>query len=222
MALADCFPELEVIGVELNGARVREGEAILRHRNLPNARFLQSPSGDSLPPGIGQFDFVMLSAVFEHLLPHERATVMPLVWSHIRPGGIIFINQTPHRWHPYEHHSTGLWGINYLPAFAAHRVAARFGPGQRGRSWDEMLRGGIRGGTERSMIRALTGNRPHEAEVLQPREGGLRGRADYWRSRTSPHRRHVKRLLATAFDITDKLFGTMLTLNVNVAIRKRV
>jgi hypothetical protein len=32
----------------------------------------------------------------------------------------------------------------------------------------------------------------------------------------------VKRLLATAFDITDKLFGTMLTLNVNVAIRKRV
>jgi hypothetical protein len=78
-------------------------------------RFLVSPDANSLPPEIGTFDFVMLSAVYEHLLPEERRRVMPWIWSKLKPGGTLFINQTPYRYFPYEHHTTGLWFINYLP-----------------------------------------------------------------------------------------------------------
>jgi len=221
MAIAQLLPETEVVGVELEARRVSEANAILAHRRLPNARFMRSPSGEQLPADIGSFDFVMLSAVFEHLLPTERSSVMPLLWSHMRPGAVMFVNQTPHRWHPYEHHSTHLWGINYLPDALAWRLANRYGTGTQGRTWPDMLRGGIRGGTERSMRMALTGGNLQAAEVLQPTQNGLRDRADHWLSCTSSRQRTLKRLIATLFRLSDRLFGTVLTLNVSVAIRKR-
>jgi predicted O-methyltransferase YrrM len=221
MAIAQLLPQTEVVGVELEARRIVEANAILQYLGLPNARFMRSPTGEQLPDGIGSFDFIMLSAVFEHLLPSERRTVMPLLWSHMRPGAVMFVNQTPHRWVPYEHHSTGLWGINYLPDAVAYRLARRFGVGTRGRTWPTMLRGGIRGGTERSIRAALTGGNPGAAEILQPSQTGLRDRADYWLSCTSPRHRAMKRLVTSLFRLTDRLFGTMPTLNVSVAIRKR-
>jgi len=221
MAIASMLARTEVVGVELDDTNLYEANAILAHRGLNNVRFLRSPSPDSLPAGIGLFDFVMLSAVFEHVLPHERLTIMPLIWAHVRPGGAIFINQTPHRWHPFEHHSTGLWAINYLPDRVAHWVAKRFGrtKSQR-RSWDEMLRGGIRGGTERSMITALTNGSYGDAEIMQPTELGLRDRADYWLSCTSPRWRPAKRAIASAFRLFDRTLHTIPALNVDVVIRK--
>jgi 2-polyprenyl-3-methyl-5-hydroxy-6-metoxy-1,4-benzoquinol methylase len=220
MIIGKLLPDTEVIGVELDATRISEANAILAHRKLPNVRFLTSPSPESLPDGIGRFDFVMFSAVFEHLLPDERRTLMPLIWSHMHVGGSIFINQTPHRWHPYEHHSTHMWGINYLPDRAALWVASRRGAGKRGESWPAMLRGGIRGGTERSIRLALTSGRMSNSEVLRPTQKGLRDRADYWLHCTSPRRRGVKRVLAQAFRICDALLGTIPALNVDVVIRK--
>jgi 2-polyprenyl-3-methyl-5-hydroxy-6-metoxy-1,4-benzoquinol methylase len=220
MIIARLLPDTEVIGVELDATNIAEANAILSHRGLKNVQFLQSPSPNSLPPGIGTFDFVMLSAVFEHLLPDERRMLMPLLWSHLRVGGSIFINQTPYRWHPYEHHSTRLWGINYLPDRAAWRLASRWTGGTRSSSWQEMLRGGIRGGTERSIRAALTGGRLESSEVLQPTQHGLRDRADYWLHCTSPRRRPLKRLVAHAFRISDAVLGTIPALNVDVVIRK--
>jgi 2-polyprenyl-3-methyl-5-hydroxy-6-metoxy-1,4-benzoquinol methylase len=219
--LARLLPNTEVIGVELDPARIAEGTAILSHLRLPNVQLLQSPAADALPPGIGQFDFVMLSAVFEHLLPHEREVLMPLLWSHVRVGGAVFINQTPHRWHPYEHHSSELWGINYLPNRVAWWVAHHLGRRTRANSWEEMLRGGIRGGTERSIRVALTAGCLAEAEVLTPSQHGLRDRADYWLHCTSARGRAVKRVVAHAFRLSDALFGTVPAVNIDVVLRKR-
>lgn len=215
------LPDTEVIGVDLNPTRIAEANTILAYRNLPNVHFLQSPSPESLPDEIGSFDFVMLSAVFEHLLPAERRTVMPLIWSHIKVGGAIFVNQTPHRWHPYEHHSTELFGINYLPDSAAYWLARRYQrPGTRQLTWEEMLRRGIRGGTERSIRSALTRGRLSDSEVLQPSQHGLRNRADYWLHCTSARHRAVKRVLTSAFGLCDRVFGTIPALNVDVVIRR--
>ena len=185
MAIAELLPESEVVGVELDDRRIGEAHAILEHRGLKNVRFLCSPSGEQLPEGIGSFDYVMLSAVFEHLLPAERRTVMPLLWSHMRPGAVMFVNQTPYRWHLYEHHSTGLWGINFLPDGLAWRLARRYGVGTRDLTWPAMLRGGIRGGTEWSIRRSLTADL-RATEIVQPTQNGLRDRADFWLACTSP------------------------------------
>ncbi len=223
-ALAAALPQTEVIGVELNPTSVEIAQRIAAHRKLPNVRFLTSPSGTALPVGIGQLDFIMLSAVYEHLLPIERKTVMPLVWSALKPGGVLFINQTPYRYFPYEHHSTKLWFVNYLPDRVAHWVARRYARHNpelnSSADWNELLRGGIRGGTEREIIRNLCDATPARATILQPRHNGLKDRADYWLASTSPHRmRLAKKMVAALFRVTDRLFGTVPSINVDVVIQ---
>jgi 2-polyprenyl-3-methyl-5-hydroxy-6-metoxy-1,4-benzoquinol methylase len=225
LVLGAMLPETEVIGVELGPEKVEIASRVGSFRKLSNVRFLCSPAGDRLPDGIGQFDFVMLSAVYEHLLPNERRTVMPLLWSVLRPGGAILINQTPYRYFPYEHHSTGIWFVNYMPDVLAHFVARHFSRRNaainRSRDWNTHLRGGLRGGTEWELIRNLTRGNTSEARILQPGQNGLRDRADYWLSCTSQRYRTPKGWLAAVFRLTDRLWGTVPSVNLDVVIQKR-
>jgi len=218
LGMAALFPEAEVVGLDLAARNIELGQTILEYRKLGNAKLMVSPDGNSLPDGIGQFDFVMMSAVFEHLLPVERKTVMPLVWSHLKPEGVLFINQTPYRWFPYAHHSTELWGINYLPDSLAHRMASWFtrriqhGPEF---TWEDELRGGIRGGTEWEVLSCLRGE--WKPAVIQPKTGD---RASYWLSSTSSRHAGMKRAVAGFFRLCDRTLGTVPSMNLDMAIRK--
>lgn len=218
LALARFLPRTEIIGVELNAEQVRLGTLLQTHHGFANLRFLASPSGDRLPAGIGTFDVIMLSAVYEHLLPDERRVVLPLLWSALKPGGVIFINQTPHRWFPKEHHTTNLWGVNYLPDALAGKIARFSTRDVRHDDWPTLLRKGIRGGTERSMIHEFTGGKTNEARILQPIR--FRDRAEYWLQHTSPRLRVIKQLLATGFRLSERVLGTIPTTHVDVVIQK--
>jgi 2-polyprenyl-3-methyl-5-hydroxy-6-metoxy-1,4-benzoquinol methylase len=224
LAMAKMLPQAEIVGVELDADKIATANRIKSFRSVPNAAFLCSPSGNELPPDVGMFDFVMLSAVYEHLLPQERRAVMPLIWSVMKPGAAILINQTPYRYSPYEAHSTGLWLVNYLPDRVTHFVVRRFA-GRNPRinkslDWNVHLRGGLRGGTEKEIIHNLTGGRAVDARVLQPRQNGVRDRADLWLSSTSSHHRVVKTMAANIFRCSDRLFGTIPNLNLEVVIQK--
>jgi hypothetical protein len=193
-------------------------------RGLQNVRFLCSPSGDQLPSGIRDFDFVMLSAVYEHLLPVERKMLMPLLWSSMKADGVMFINQTPYRYSPCEAHSTGLWFINYMPDAMTHWTVRHFAgrnPANRSKDWNVHLRGGIRGATEREIIGNLTGGDMRSARILQPRQNALRDRADLWLSATNPRRYGtLKKYIARFFRLTDRAFGTIPGINLEVVIQK--
>jgi len=224
-ALAKMLPQTEVVGVELAADRIEIANRVKSYRGLRNVVFECSPAGNQLPTGIGDFDFVMLSAVYEHLLPDERRTIMPLLWSAIRRGGAIFINQTPYRYSPYEAHSTGLWFINFMPDSIAHWSARHFAKRNlginRSADWNVHLRGGLRGGTEKEIIMNLTGANPDLARVLQPNQKGLRDRADCWLVGTNPKRyRMLKKSIAGFFRITDRLWGTVPGINLEVVIQK--
>jgi len=224
LAIAGWLPETEIVGVELETERIEIANRMKAFRGLRNVRFLCSPAGDQLPEGIGDFDFVMLSAVYEHLLPGERKTLMPLLWSAMKPGGAMFINQTPYRYSPCEAHSTGLWFINYMPdamtLWTVRHFAGR-NPANRSRDWNVHLRGGVRGATEKEIIRNLTGGDLSSARILQPRKNGVRDRADLWLSATNPRRyRLLKNGFAKLFRFTDRAFGTIPGINLEVVIQK--
>lgn len=228
--IAQLLPDTEVVGVELVPEHVEIAQTIAALQGVGNARFLCSPSGDRLPDAIGQFDYVMLCAVYEHLLPRERQTLMPLLWSAMKEGAAIFINQTPYRYFPFEHHSTGLWFINYLPDGLTHLVARKFAkhdPAKYDRAiqksllWEDHLRGGIRGATEWEIIRNLIQASSSKARILQPRAECARDRADYWFQKTGQKRfRFLKKAVASTFRITDKFLGTMPSMNLDVVIQK--
>jgi 2-polyprenyl-3-methyl-5-hydroxy-6-metoxy-1,4-benzoquinol methylase len=172
MTLARAFRESRITGVELDPALISVAAARARFYGFDRVEFLTSPSGVELPPALGTVDVIVMSAVIEHLLPEERRRVMPMLWRALAPGGWIFIDETPHRLHHVEGHTTGLWLLNYLPDKLAHAMARRFCAPYQSASWDQLLRDGVRGATEREVLRSFTipgeEGRPVNAEPSLP------------------------------------------------------
>lgn len=182
VVLARMFPESQVVGVELSATLVELARRRAEFYGLGNVEFHVSPRGDALPEGLGTFDFVILSAVYEHLLAAERQTVPAALWRLLNEGGILFLDQTPNRRFAFEGHTTHLPLINYLPdgaaLWAARRFSRRVGKTE---SWESLLRRGIRGGTVGEIRRRLSEAQAGcEAALLEPKERDFRDRVDLW------------------------------------------
>ena len=200
MVLARMLPETEIVGVEL----LSDSVALARHRAeyygvSDRVGFVVSPDANTLPAGIGDFDYVVLSGVYEHLLPIERRRLLPLIWSQLKPGGILFIFETPHRWFPIESHTTILPFINYLPDRVAHYCCRFSRKVDHDVSWTTLLRQGIRGGTVSEIVSILG-----EGEILRPAwDGATRDQIDLWyqhvRDRGGSLAKHVAMRCLKAF-----------------------
>ena len=193
--LTRMFPTAEITGVELMESSLRVARKRAEVFDLKNVAFLQSPAGDRLPANLGEYDFIILSAVYEHLYPHERTTILPALWEHLKVGGYLFINQTPNSLFPFELHTTMLPVINYVPDRLALELARRFSKRIRAdETWEELLRKGIRGATEREILGHLRG-----AEMLEPRYHGLRDRIDLYYINTNQERLKAVKSAAKLF-----------------------
>lgn len=182
MVLSRLLPKSTIVGVELDPKLLSIARARAQFYSFPQENLLQSPSGRKIPAGLGKFDFVVLSAVFEHMLPAERTTILGQVWSLLRDGGYLFLNQTPHRFTPVETHTTELPLINYLPQPMALAAARWFSKGvDRNESWETLLRRGIRGSTEYEIMRRLRRCGGGKPILLKPSRNGIRDRIDLWR-----------------------------------------
>lgn len=222
MVLSRMFPRAEIVGVEL----MPEYVALAEHRAAfhqvgDRVSFQLSPDPKCLPANIGEFDYVVLSAVYEHLLPEERQTVLALVWSRLKPGGVMFVNETPNRWFPIETHTTGLPLINYLPDRLTLHCARRFS--QRvntDESWSQLLRRGIRGGTAREILGVL--NRDgNTAELLTPTRLGVKDRIDLWyRSSTSAQNTLARQIVMWGYRAIEAAVGVTMTRDLSLAIRR--
>jgi hypothetical protein len=191
---------------------------------LKNVTFHQSPGGDELPERLGRFDAVMLSAVFEHMLPEERRTLLPRLFSVLRPGGILFIDETPFRWFPVESHTTGLPLINYLPDELAFRYARlcshRVRPEQ---SWSSLLRAGIRGGTVNEILQ-LCEAEGGCATLMRPSREGMCDWIDLWERGYLTGARGLRGLLKRGLKRVAKMVyqstGVSMVSYLSLAIRK--
>jgi 2-polyprenyl-3-methyl-5-hydroxy-6-metoxy-1,4-benzoquinol methylase len=222
MVLARMFPRSAIVGVELSPEYLEIARQRQRFYRYDNVAFRQSPAGTTVPDDLGQFDFIVMSAVFEHLLPAERRTVMPQLWAHLKTGGCLLLNQTPHRFFPFESHTTGLPLINYLPDRLAHFAARRFSGRDLGaESWESLLRKGIRGATEREIL-ASFGDAPSDAlpALLAPRRAGYRDRVDVWYAALGPRHRTLKTACRELLRVVERVLGTTWVVNLSLAIGK--
>jgi SAM-dependent methyltransferase len=218
MILADMYPRAAIVGVELLAEHVRIAEARKRLLGKRSVECRRSPSGVEVPLEEGAFDFVILSAVLEHLLPEERRALMPQLWRALRPGGKLFLNQTPHRLFPVELHTTGLPLINYLPDAWAGELARRFSPRvDRGASWEELLRAGIRGATDAEILDVLGPG----ARLVEPSERGCHDRLDVWYTGLGPRHRGAKRAVLSAMRLVHRVTGVVFTPSLSAAFEKR-
>lgn len=223
MVLARMFRSAKIVGVELNGRHLETARKRAAFYGVEDrVEFIQSPSPESLPTGIGDFDHVLFCAVFEHLLPHERAPMMAMIWKHVRPGGHLFLNDTPYRWFPIETHTTSLPLINYVPDklafFAARRLSSRIKPSSTDQ---ELLRLGIRGGTTNEILRLLGADQRCCPLLLEPAMNGVTDQIELWAKHSENARgpratRHIVNALRAWRAVT----GSIATPSLSLAIRK--
>jgi len=180
MNLCRIFRDSDITGIELLPKQVAVAEARRDFYGYPNLHFILSPENAELPPGPGEFDYVNLNAVYEHLLPSERRGLLPKLWGLLKKGGILFISETPYRYSLFEVHTTGLPLINFLPDFAVNFLVRRLSIAVKMEDpWTTYLRNGIRGGSEGEIMRIL-GALPGKALLLDPGSGsGYHRRESY-------------------------------------------
>jgi SAM-dependent methyltransferase len=222
MVLARLAPGAEVVGVELESGFVDIARDRARfHRVEDRVSFVHSTDPTRLPDGIGTFDHIVLSAVFEHLLPRERLELMPLLWARLKVGGTLFLNQTPHRWFPIEHHTTRLPLINYLPDGLAGACARAFSDRvPPGTDWQTLLRKGIRGATHASVMRTVNAD-GRRGRSLRPSQRGLRDHFDLWYEYSNHLGPSVLRRVARlGFKALHAATGAILVPYITMAIRK--
>jgi 2-polyprenyl-3-methyl-5-hydroxy-6-metoxy-1,4-benzoquinol methylase len=222
VALASFLPGAESVGVDLVEGNIPVARARARHYGVSNATFVISPSAVELPPDVGTFDFIVLSAVYEHLLPEERRVLLPKLWTLLRPGGVLFVNQTPHRYYPLEYHTTGLPLLNYLPArlafWAAKHFSKRVPPN---RSWSELLRDGIRGATEREIMRDLRAAGEGTPRLLEANRLGFSDSVDIWYSLSMARRPlRIKPVMKVMFKAISRMARSTFMPDLIVAIKK--
>jgi len=222
MILARMFPHTKIVGVELEEKKLTIAHLRVAHYGYKNIELMVSPTPTSLPPNIGYFDYVVLSAVYEHLLPQERETLLPQIWGVLKPGGILFLNQTPYRYFPIETHTTcGLPFINYLPDKLALFYAQVFSQRRlKKTSWKELLRKGIRGGSSGEILRILNRS-PQMPLLLSPCRFGLKDRIDLWHIQFGKGRFAViKKLFLLLAKFLKILTGVIILPSLSLAIRK--
>jgi 2-polyprenyl-3-methyl-5-hydroxy-6-metoxy-1,4-benzoquinol methylase len=225
MIMARSLPaSTSMVGVELEESFLRIARARADFYGVTNVRFEHSPAGDRLPERLGVFDFIVLPAVYEHLLPHERTTIIPQLWTHLNKGGVLFIDETPSRWFPVETHTSSLPFVNYLPDPLAHRFVKYCSPrGLRHDSWTGLLRKGVRGGSVNEIL-SIIHRRGGLPELLKPGYGGMRTAADVWYegyARSAPGRSgKLKRTFGKALKMLNEASHLAPVPYLSLAIRK--
>ncbi len=226
--LARLLPDTKITGIDLSEEALTIARARAEFYGFNNIEFLCSPSGDQLPPQLGQYDYILFSAVFEHLLPNERLTLLPKIWSLLKPGGTLFLDQTPWRFFPFEGHTSRLPFMNYLPDQLALRYARRFSKRiTRDQSWQTLLRRGIRGGSVRQIMKILNDSDPNNCELLKPSLLGIHDRVDLWRAgyavsiaRKHPRVKLIQTLLYGLFKTIALTTRIQIAPSLSLAIRK--
>lgn len=221
--LGRAFPHAQIYGIELNQHLLDVAAARARHHGLSSVRFLRSPSADELPAELPAVDYVVLSAVYEHMLPDARESMLRLLWQRLKPGGILFIDQTPHRYFPVEVHTTLLPLINYMPDEMAFEFAKKYSPlVPVNYPWHHLLRDGIRGATASEVLARLKRVGDGKAELLEPHRRGIYDPVDLWYRGTTLSRWPNGRLLVWALaKALYAITGCALVPYIALAIRKR-
>lgn len=220
--LARMFPESKITGVEYVKEFVEVCEMRKEYYHFKNIDFMVSPSSENFPENIGDFDYIIFSGVFEHLLKGERNDLFPRIWKLLKQGGIMFLNGTPHRYFPLEMHTTsGLPFINYFPDKLTYFCARKFSKrGLGNMSWDELLRNGIRGGSPGEILDILKREKSNPL-LLEPDRIGVNDRIDLWyKSYGSFSYSKVKRKIYYFLKSLKKISGIELTPYLSLAIRK--
>lgn len=155
VALAEQARGCRITATDIDATALEVAKLRLQHHALSvPVRLQQIPrvqQVNDLAFADASFDFILLNGVLEHVVPFAaRPRVILEVWRLLRPGGLLYISETPNALWPVDRHTTGLPLVPWLPSPLAYRLAVLAGKhragsdievrGRRGMTFWEIVR----------------------------------------------------------------------------------
>ena len=149
----------EVCGIDLVAECVEVARTRVEEEGLSEkVSFVWLEDSSRVPDPDGAYDVVVANALVEHIPPAARAAHLKEWWRLLRPGGFLFIRETPNRVWPKDGHTTGLWWVPYMPLRLARRYAVLRSPRVDATdSIEDLIVAGIRGASYWEIVRPLRG-----------------------------------------------------------------
>jgi SAM-dependent methyltransferase len=217
-ALLRYFPNARFLGADIAGRDLDVLRSYLPDVDRGRIELIQIQDSGKLDQLDGTFDLINLNAVFEHLLPAERRSLLPELWRRLANNGRLVLTETPWRWFPIETHTTSRPLLNYLPDRLALAVARRSGHYGPDLTWTVALRHGIRGATVAEIIACIDAPADTIRRVTSD-QGDARDLLELWWWGESRHTRQ-KALAYRGLSWLRRLTGLVVSPWVNVVFRK--
>jgi SAM-dependent methyltransferase len=165
----------EVVAFDISAPALDVARLRLHEHGLSHAvTVLEAPSFAEVANEAGQFDVVLMHAVFEHVplsIPGLRARVLLQAFDALAPGGFLVITESPNRLWPRDIYCTGQWFLPWTKGGSrwayGRAIAAGAHRDPEGRGPITLEERGAWGFTYWSVQRYLV-NRRHEVVNLQP------------------------------------------------------
>ena len=152
-ALLHQFPNARFVAADIAGNELDVLRSYLSDVDRARIDLIEIQDPAKLDQLDGSFDLINLNAVFEHLLPAERRSLMRQLWRRLANNGRLVLTETPWRWFPIETHTTSRPLLNYRPdQLALARRSGQYGPDL---TWTLALRHGIRGATVAEILACI-------------------------------------------------------------------
>jgi SAM-dependent methyltransferase len=217
-ALLRQFPNAHLTGADIASKDLELLRLYLPDIDRVRLDLIDMPDPTGLQQLGGAFDVINLNAVFEHLLPAERRSLLPALWRRLANNGRLVLTETPWRWFPIETHTTSRPLVNYLPDRLALAVCRRTGLYGPDLTWARALRDGIRGATVSEIISCI-GAPVDTIQMATSDQHDARDLLELWWWGESRHTRQ-KALAYQGLSWLRRLTGVVASPWINVVFRK--
>lgn len=104
-----------VVAYDIDKKSIYIAEKRLKEHNLGDrVEFVSAPNIEEVLPQIGNFDFILINGVIEHIPLSKiglRKRILGSLFNSLNINGCLYINDTPNRLWPIDFHTTQLWWI---------------------------------------------------------------------------------------------------------------
>jgi methyltransferase-like protein/2-polyprenyl-3-methyl-5-hydroxy-6-metoxy-1,4-benzoquinol methylase len=91
LAMAQIFPEAEVIGVDNSSKQIAQANETLAATGLGNARFIESDIA-ALPDDLGTFDFIITHGIYSWVPEGVKDAILRISSANLSPNGIAYVS----------------------------------------------------------------------------------------------------------------------------------
>jgi ubiquinone/menaquinone biosynthesis C-methylase UbiE len=204
--LARILPQARIAGIDIAPGLVEIGRARVREFGLQDRIELHVVEPNTpLPFEPARFDLVMADGVFEHIDPRARSSCFGEVWRVMRPGGHLFVRETPNRFFPYDGHTSRLPFVHWLPLWLAGPLVRALSPrGLSDRSNSTLVEVGLIGLTYYEVLRHIRAAGGQPEDLTRTNRHCVEDFFLFWiRKEPRVSRRAIKLVVHAAFHVLE-------------------